>query len=225
MSYLLDALRKAERDRKVGQPPSLQIVDLRGTQAAGPQRRLVLALGATAAVLLVTVILLLMTRHGAPAVAAVPAPPTPIAAPVADSGGPRSLDELAAPAAPEPEPLLETAQVSPPAPAPSAAPAVAAPPPTLDTHADAPAPEEPEAPEAEATPLRELPPAVRADFPGLRIEVHVYDDDPAKRWILVNGQRYREGEVLSEGPQLVEIRPDGVVVEHRGERALVPVGR
>ena len=31
------------------------------------------------------------------------------------------------------------------------------------------------------------------------IDVHVYDDDPARRFILVDLQKYREGEVLDNG--------------------------
>jgi general secretion pathway protein B len=71
--------------------------------------------------------------------------------------------------------------------------------------------------------LREMPPDYRADFPALTVEVHVFE--PGRRFVMVNGRRYREGERLAEGPQIVEIVRDGIVLEYRGERVLYPLGR
>ena len=42
---------------------------------------------------------------------------------------------------------------------------------------------------------------------------------------MVNGHKYREGERLAEGPALIEIVPDGMVLEYRGERLLYTLGR
>lgn len=233
MSYLLEALRKAERDRQLGQPPSLESVDLPTGKAPRDQRRLVLALAATAVMLLSLILVLLLTRQSAPAAAPVPAAPAaPIAAPLPEPlpepAGPSSLDELAAVQPPTPEPLVEPAPARPAAPPrreaakPEPARELAAPD-LPEQAAPEPEPIKDEAPSA--PPLRELPADYRADFPPLSIEVLVYDADPAKRWIMVDTRRYREGETLSEGPRIAEIRADGVVFEHRGQRALVTVGR
>jgi general secretion pathway protein B len=73
--------------------------------------------------------------------------------------------------------------------------------------------------------FREMPPDYRADFPALRVEIHVYEKEPARRFVMINGRRYREGERLAEGPALVEIVPEGMVLEHRGETVLYTLGR
>jgi len=73
--------------------------------------------------------------------------------------------------------------------------------------------------------FREMPPDYRADFPALRVEIHVYEKDPQRRFVMINGRRYRTGERLAEGPALVEIVPEGMVLEYRGEKVLYTLGR
>ena len=73
--------------------------------------------------------------------------------------------------------------------------------------------------------FREMPPEYRADFPQITIQVHVFEQIPAQRFVIVNGRRYREGETLAEGPALVEIVREGLVLDYRGERLLYPIGR
>lgn len=138
---------------------------------------------------------------------------------------------------PAPAPTVETAAaVPPPAPLPAPAPAPAiveaAPAPFV---APAPAP----APVARRTPtpapmpsaasglrrLRDMPANYRAEFPPLSVDVHVYNADPARRFVLVNGKRYVEGTALAEGPRIVEIVSDGMVVEWRSERIVYAIGR
>lgn len=75
------------------------------------------------------------------------------------------------------------------------------------------------------TPLRDMPPGYRADFPSLNVDVHVYNDEPERRFVLLNLRRYREGQTLSEGPKLIEIQPDGIVFDFRGERILMQLAR
>ncbi|HSW12637.1 MAG TPA: general secretion pathway protein GspB [Solimonas sp.] len=243
MSYILDALRKAEQERKLGQPPSLQAVmhHLPADDPA-PRRRLLLLAVIIAALMLlaVTATLLWQRRQApppanatpvttAPTVAETPAvataeaiPPAPVATDIA------SLDDLAAPE--EPEPVVEAQTASEPV---RSRPAVV-PAQEVLSEAEVAAEPEMEAPQhqpetstaSDAVPmLRDLPPEVRANFPQLSVEVHVYDHDPAKRWIMVGGRRYREGEALSEGPQISEITAEGIVLDSRGQRALVPITR
>ena len=75
------------------------------------------------------------------------------------------------------------------------------------------------------TPLRDMPPGYRADFPSLNVDVHVYNEAPQRRFVLLNLRRYREGQTLSEGPKLIEIQPDGIVFDFRGERVLMELAR
>jgi general secretion pathway protein B len=53
---------------------------------------------------------------------------------------------------------------------------------------------------------------------SLRLDVHVFSEQPAERFVFVNMQKYREGERLQEGPQLDEITPDGVILSLGGQR-------
>jgi general secretion pathway protein B len=59
-------------------------------------------------------------------------------------------------------------------------------------------------------------------LPELKLELHVYSNDPAQRFVFINSHKYREGENLAEGPRVEEIRGDGVVLSLRGSRFLLP---
>ena len=53
------------------------------------------------------------------------------------------------------------------------------------------------------------------------IDVHVYDDDPARRFILVDLQKYREGEVLESGAVVEEINETSIQLNYQGTRFLM----
>ena len=53
---------------------------------------------------------------------------------------------------------------------------------------------------------------------SLRMDVHVYADRPEERFVLINLQKYREGERLTEGPTLEAVTPEGAVMSFQGER-------
>jgi general secretion pathway protein B len=59
-------------------------------------------------------------------------------------------------------------------------------------------------------------------LPELKLELHVYSNDPAQRFVFINSHKYSEGENLAEGPRVEEIRSDGVVLSLRGSRFLLP---
>ena len=56
----------------------------------------------------------------------------------------------------------------------------------------------------------------------LHLDIHVYSDDPAERFVFINMAKHREQSKLEEGPVVLEIRPDGVVLEHQGTTFLLP---
>lgn len=72
--------------------------------------------------------------------------------------------------------------------------------------------------------LKAMPDSYRADFPQITVQVHVYDNDPTKRWTLIDGKRYREGDTLPQGPKIFKIVPQGIVFDWHGQRVLYPVG-
>ncbi|MEN8763519.1 MAG: general secretion pathway protein GspB [Thiogranum sp.] len=53
---------------------------------------------------------------------------------------------------------------------------------------------------------------------SLRLDVHVFSDQPQKSFVLINMRKYREGEKLQEGPQLDEITAEGVILSFNGQR-------
>lgn len=238
MSYILDALRRAERERNLGKAPSLQVVMQHdaGDRPRNTARLLLIAVTLLAVAGAIAALLLRQpsapepriseTPAAAPAVA--PAAPEAVAALPDEAPELSSLDDLAEPepapiAPPEVEPDL--GEIAEPVVAlqPEDLQQTAPPPPTVDAEI-APPPTQPA--NAGSVPLlRDLPPAYRADFPALSVEVHVFDRLPEKRWIMIGGRRYREGEVLGEGLRIVEINEEGIVFDYRGQQSLYPIIR
>jgi general secretion pathway protein B len=58
----------------------------------------------------------------------------------------------------------------------------------------------------------------RSGFTAPRIDVHVYDTDPQRRFILVELKKYREGDRLASGALLEKITPEGVQLSVRGKQ-------
>jgi general secretion pathway protein B len=70
--------------------------------------------------------------------------------------------------------------------------------------------------------INDLAPQATAGLPALAINLHVYAGDPRQDFVVVNGRRYQAGAQLQEGPTLERITSDGVVLNHRGLRFLLP---
>lgn len=70
--------------------------------------------------------------------------------------------------------------------------------------------------------LAELQLDQRIQLSPLHVDVHVFNENPQRRFVLINAAKYKEGERLKEGPLLEEIRSDGLVMYYRGQRFLVP---
>ncbi|MFB3816396.1 MAG: general secretion pathway protein GspB [Candidatus Methylomirabilales bacterium] len=201
MSYILDALRKAERERARGRVPTLATVEV----YAGEERRLWPWLGGGVAALLVG----LSVWY---ALSPPPAPPGPPPAPVApqlvgpvEDLSPARAPEARPPAAPAPMPAEREAAPAPVAPAVRPPDAVAALPPA------------PPAPPAAVPAGREA----REAMEKLHLNILVYSDIPAERMISIEGRQYGEGQQV-HGKYLVEsITPDGAVLSAGGERVLL----
>lgn len=213
MSYILDALRRAEadRERERGQVPGLhtQASSSSGAApAAGPRRWLPWAGGG----------LLLLAgigasswwasgSHEAPAPVSPPVS-SPVLPPAPASTAP-PVPQLAASGspylAPAPPPgAVVAAKAAPvPAPPPAPAPALAADTPILR--------------------LTELPESTRRELPKLAISGSVYSDDPASRFVMVNGEVVREGARLGADLVLEQIRPRELVFRFKGQRYRQPV--
>lgn len=66
----------------------------------------------------------------------------------------------------------------------------------------------------EELPLDSAPP----NWPALTLQMLFYSADEARSFVQINGRNYRAGETLDEGPQVLGIAPDGVVLSHQGAR-------
>jgi general secretion pathway protein B len=114
-------------------------------------------------------------------------------------------------AATAPPPPAEAAQAADNPPPPPAPPADAEP---------APAEAAPASPAAADRELKEMPENFRASFPAFTVDVHAYNSDPQRRFVLISGKRYHEGDTLAEGPRIVGIVPEGIVFDWQGQRVL-----
>jgi len=56
----------------------------------------------------------------------------------------------------------------------------------------------------------------------LHLDIHVYSDVPAERFVFINMAKLREGSQLDEGPTVTEITLDGVILKHQGTTFLLP---
>jgi general secretion pathway protein B len=208
MSFILDALRKAESERNRHVAPVLM-----DARVAPPRRALpgwAIGLGV---VLLLNLGLLawLLGRSQAPAAA----PPADVASAAAVPAGDKTVQAQSAaastPAAVTPAPL-------PAPPVAMANPAAAVTPPSASGPSLAATGDEERLPE-----LHELRNA-GVSLPDIQLHLHVYTPAPANRSVLLNGQRAREGDYLPNGVKVERITPTAVILEGSGRRFRITVG-
>ena len=69
---------------------------------------------------------------------------------------------------------------------------------------------------------REVADIDATSLPPVKLSMHMWDESPARRFVILDGQRMTEGD-RSGGLSVVAIERDGVVVERNGQRARVPL--
>lgn len=254
MSYILEALRRAERERDTGKAPSVEslnrsVIEVDRTRV--PLRIWVLAIATAVIACIALVILIWPHPHATPptpqaaesAAAPLPTPqvvaaPMQTSSPETESPAPATIedrddvislddvtgdsqDAASASDATDAAPVtaLEPQDTAAANLEPAAAPATPPAPPASPLDTDRGTIMVP----AGVTVLREMPASYREQFPVRTLDVHVYDPDPAKRWVMIDGKRYREGAALASGPQVAQIIEAGVVFDYRGARVLLPV--
>jgi general secretion pathway protein B len=230
MSYILDALRKADAERERGTVPGIHAQPIfAGAPASAAARSgipmwawigaalLVLGLAAVAAWAW------LGNGSTPPAVARSAAPPAPAAAPVT-----ASVPVVPAPT-PTPSPAPTTAAV---ASVPSAAPvarkpvvAAAAPKPVVAEPRPAPMPASPASAKAgdsydenRVYALKELPDDIRSQLPAVSVGGSMYSVKKADRILIINGQVLHEGDAVAPGLMLEQIRLKAAVLAFKGYR-------
>ena len=71
-------------------------------------------------------------------------------------------------------------------------------------------------PRNEIKELWQLPADFQSTVPALEFSFHVYSREPLKRTIIINGRRVREGQWVSSGLALKAITENGVIMQYRG---------
>lgn len=237
MSYILDALKRADAERERGQVPGLHAHPLgEGSTAErrpGAPRWAVWGGIAAGAVVLAALAWRMGADANAPVpVAAAPAPvapaPTPMPAPVAAAAEPIATPE---PVKPKPEipsyaPPPVTAAAHPAAPKDSPPTASSPPPVAVAPPAPPPAkvaaPASPPAPSASIPLLAELPASLRQQLPALTVGGSVYSEDATSRFIMLNGEVVKEGSQPAPGLVVERIEPRSAVLRFKGERFRLP---
>lgn len=229
MSYILEALKKADRERTLGDVPDLETAhwgERHGKRSFRWVWIVVLLLLVNGALLA-----FLLGRDDSSVespgkVATAPAKEPPVyTAPRADTSAVQPSERIKQPR----EPVYV-----PPPPVKRQLPAV--------QYMPAPVAETPpaytEPPAYTAEPVYSESPSPASTSPGVpywddlslefrsgltlpHIDVHVYDDDPARRFILVDLQKYREGEMLESGAVIEGINESTIQLNYRGTSFLV----
>ncbi len=248
MSYILDALRKADSERERGEVPGLHAHPVMPTGDDTPgshvNQKLLLAVGVLTALLLLTLVWLMWGR-GASQPDRPPMPPDQarLGAPAGVPMPPHDGSTAARPQAGEPGMAPAMAQTAP-SPTPGLYPPAMAPQPAVDTatpatpkttlpsvSAEPAANTAPRKATAAASPkpaedakvyrLMDLPESVRRDLPTLTIGGAMYSETPSNRMLIINSQVLHEGDKITADLTLEEIKLKSAVFRFRTYRYLV----
>jgi len=240
MSYILEALKKAQAERQLGNAPTLhaaQAVPALQPEAATSRKPLFVGLGAGALVVVLGAVFLWRAGPApapAPAAPVALAPSAPAAAPAPASpavaqAASNSLEVSAPPPPPQPvhapqprvadaapaparavAPVAPAAQVRMPAPVPAAPARTATP---------APVPAAPATAAEDSLPyLQQLPESVQSGIPRVAFGGYMYSANPADRLLLVDKALRHEGEEVAPGLVLEKLLPRAAVMNYRGVR-------
>ena len=232
MSYILEALKKAQAERQLGNAPTIHApppMYAAPDRAQGGNRRY-LAIGLGAGVLVALAALLWLRQDAgqpvrlATAPVTAPAPePAPVSAPAPVAVSP-PVAAATPPAAPAPAPLVREAAPVAAKPAPAPAKPKEAPRPAAPAASPAePARAEPTvavAPAGEETlrSLQQLPESLRREIPQVTFGGYIYSPTPGESLLLVDKTLRREGEEVAPGLVLERLTPKAAVMNYRGTR-------
>ena len=206
MSYILDALRRADAERQQGGVPGLHSPASQQSAAPMAPKPWLLWCGAAVLLLGLGAVLAWWWTRPVPVVVVAAAP---VAAPVAA--------HVVAPVAPlQPLPIVVSAASA----AATATPIQAASPTASPTASPAALPT---TVQASATPpkavlLQQLAADLRRELPPLAVGGSVWSDNPGSRFVVLDGQVAHEGDTLAPGLVLERIQPKAVLLRWRDMR-------
>ncbi|AGA90771.1 hypothetical protein Thimo_2010 [Thioflavicoccus mobilis 8321] len=244
MSFILEALKRSEQERALGQVPRID-TNLSIEEPTGPRQNPWVLLAVLLAFVAVAIALYAVLRQPGQAPVAVVSAPEVESLPVAPVE-PRA-ESLPQPPASEREATEPSAGLRYGAAAPGAeAPAPTRPPPARTVRAeprptpipndlieeiasfkqqvrreqavDEPSGDVANGDESQTPDPRRpsLPDDVRSRLPDFVITAHVHDTAPQRRFVVINSLRYGEGERTREGFEVLEIQPNGVLLGYEG---------
>ena len=207
MSYILDALKRAESERSRGAVPGVHAQpQAAATPSPQGRSRVVWVLAGALALAAVGGGVWGGSTSSAERSPTAPSPVPPVAVVV-----PTPVQ------APAPAAVLPPIPPLPVEPPPPAAPTV----PVAVAKAPA-APTTPAAQQPRVGTLAELPDTVRQQLPALAISGATYSENPQYRMVIVNGQVLHEGDTAAPGVVLEKIRQKEVVLRTQGYRYAAP---
>lgn len=224
MSLILEALRKSEAERRRRQAPGLH-TEVSSTptpvlrlSTASPWAWL-LAGAIVGALLLGT---LWLTRVAGPARIATPVSSTSTQATTTGAGAtlpavPRLLPpaaatgsrRVAAPVTPPSAAVITTQPITQTAAAPAPVIAATAPVPVAGN-------------DGATMQLSDLSAAERKSLPPLKMSMHLWDNDPTRRFVIIDGNRLVEGDRIGDAV-VTAITSDGVLLDWNGRRLKLPI--
>ena len=236
MSYILDALKRAESERERGAVPGLhsQSVPPTGAMAESQTRnqRLLLAVAAVGLLLLGVLAWRLVAPQASegsvPRIAASPPAVSQVekVTPIATRDTAVSIATATTASTPQPTPAAVAAVVAaqqtnkpgalPPKTSPSPSPAPR-PVPVPDLQ-PATAPAAATTPAARIVPMGDLPADVRQTLPKAVITGSAYSSNPAMRMLIINGEVFREGDNPAPDLLLEQIKAKSAVLNFKGLR-------
>ena len=213
MSYILDALKKADRERTLGKVPDLETAQWPADQQsrAKPWQWI---LGAVLLLNGLVLTLNLLDRDEAvplnvPAVEQTPSvTPEPQVVPLARAPLETVLEKTTRARVPVPPPVQRPKKPATTASAVTGTPAIRSTKPAVPTGDN----------EYDLPEWRDLSLDFRSRLSLPRIDVHVYAEDPARRFIMADLKKYREGETLANGALLERIHRDSIQLNYEGTR-------
>jgi len=239
MSLILEALRKSEAERRRGQSPDLY-AELPPV-ARMPRQPVPIWLWLVIGVAIFAIVLWVLYSVRQPAPIAIATTASDVAggdiapAAAANADTPRvnppaaykppvrtveparhpapdvavAASPVVAPSPPAPVAVPDTAAVAPP-PAAAYEPLPAPPPPASVANND------------DLLQLSDLSAEERKQLPPLKLSMHMWNDAPAQRFVIIDGHRLTEGDRIGEAV-LEAIRTDGVVLDWNGRRLKLPI--
>ncbi len=195
MSYILDALKKAESERTLGTVPNLHAQPVSTAPPAAIWNRP--WIWSVAALLLIALAMLVWLKPWMPT-----APPLPAQSmPKIVTPAPPLV--ISSPAALPSEPIKPKAERKP---------EIKSLPNQLAT------PASPLATESRVGTLRELPEHLQREIPAVTIGGYIYSSKPADRSVLINNRLLREGEQIGPGLTLEKMLPKEAILNYMGHR-------